>query len=77
MEFDLEKHIRSIAKTKKIQINAHPPIGEQFNIANPNHSITAGLDNFSMVDELYLLEIYPPITTLITCDFKGFSYPIA
>jgi type 1 glutamine amidotransferase len=57
----------------------HPEMGEpySFNIKDPRHPVMADVKNFSLVDELYLLEVYPPFETLITCDFNGFTLPIA
>ncbi|MFX0016164.1 MAG: ThuA domain-containing protein [Promethearchaeota archaeon] len=57
----------------------HPPLGEEyeFKVIKPNHPIMQGISDFSLKDELYLMEIYPPIKTLIVCDYKGFSRPIS
>ncbi|MBN1797716.1 MAG: ThuA domain-containing protein [Spirochaetales bacterium] len=57
---------------------AHPKMGERyrFKINNPRHPVVAGLKDFSLIEELYLLELYPPFETLMTCDFQGFTRPI-
>lgn len=57
----------------------HPPIGELYNfkIVNQDHPIMKEITDFSMIDELYLLETYSPFETLITCDFQGFIRPVA
>ncbi len=57
----------------------HPPMGEiyTFKIKNPTHPVTSGLNDFEMIDELYLLETYPPFETLIACEYAGFERPVA
>jgi uncharacterized protein len=57
----------------------HPELGPEylFHVEKAGHPIMKGISDFSMVDELYLQEIYPPMETLITCDFEGFSRPVA
>lgn len=57
----------------------HPPLGEiyDFKITNPNHSIMKGIKNFSLKDELYLFETYPPFDLLMTSECLGFSRPIS
>ncbi|MFX0181613.1 MAG: ThuA domain-containing protein [Candidatus Hodarchaeota archaeon] len=56
----------------------HPPLGEElsFQVIKPEHPTMQGVSNFSLVDELYLMEIYPPIEILIVCNYKGFDRPI-
>jgi type 1 glutamine amidotransferase len=58
---------------------AHPEMGKpySFNIKEPRHPVMADMKNFSLVDELYMLEVYPPFETLITCEFNGFTLPVA
>ncbi|MFX0126055.1 MAG: ThuA domain-containing protein [Candidatus Hodarchaeota archaeon] len=57
----------------------HPPLGEEYNfkVIKPDHPIMREISDFSLKDELYLMEIYPPFETLVTCDYKGFPRPIA
>lgn len=56
----------------------HPPLEEEhtFKVIRPDHPIMRGISDFSLTDELYLMEIYPPIETLVTCDYNGFPRPI-
>jgi type 1 glutamine amidotransferase len=56
----------------------HPPLGEEFSfkVIKPEHPTMQGISNFSLVDELYLMEIYPPIEILIVCNYKGYDRPI-
>lgn len=57
----------------------HPPlrIAYNFEVQDANHPIMENINNFSLVDELYLLETYPPLDILLTCNFKEFIRPIA
>jgi uncharacterized protein len=57
----------------------HPAIGPEyrFDIVNPGHPVTQGVSAFSLCDELYLLETYPPMEVLVSCMFNGFERPIA
>ncbi|MFX0140840.1 MAG: ThuA domain-containing protein [Candidatus Hodarchaeota archaeon] len=56
----------------------HPPLGEEysFQVIKPNHPIMHGISDFTFTDELYLMEIYPPLETLVVCDYQGFLRPI-
>ena len=57
----------------------HPPLGEEysFQVIKPDHPIMQGVSDFIFMDELYLMEIYPPFETLVVCDYRGFRRPIA
>lgn len=57
----------------------HPPLENAYNfvVQNVDHPIMKKIENFLMIDELYLLEIYPPLEILLSCDFNGFPRPIA
>ncbi|MFX0212301.1 MAG: ThuA domain-containing protein [Candidatus Hodarchaeota archaeon] len=56
----------------------HPPLGEKYNfkVIKPDHPTMLRISDFSLKDELYLMEIYPPVEILVTCDFKNISRPI-
>lgn len=57
---------------------SHPPINSYtFGVTDLSHPITKGITNFCLKDELYLIEIYNPIDTLLTCKYNGLIYPIA
>jgi type 1 glutamine amidotransferase len=57
----------------------HPPLEEKysFQVIKPNHPIMRGISDFILMDELYLMEMYPPVETLVVCDYRGFRRPIA
>lgn len=57
----------------------HPPLGEEyrFQVVNPDHPIMQGVSDFTLIDELYLMEMYPPLEILVVCDYQGFLRPIA
>lgn len=55
----------------------HPPMGAlQLEILNPNHPVTRGVTDFSLEDELYLLEMYPPYEPLVICHYGEFQRPV-
>ena len=56
----------------------HPePIELTFNILNPHHPVMAGIEDFRMVEELYLMETYGHFELLISTYYKGFDRPVA
>lgn len=54
------------------QFKAHPPI-EAFKVevANPGHEFTKGIEDFEVVDELYLSNTTAEIDTLLQTRFEG------
>jgi type 1 glutamine amidotransferase len=54
------------------QFKAHPPIGP-FRVENiaPDHPLTRGVDDFDIVDELYLSKTVAPIEILMRTRFTG------
>lgn len=54
------------------QFKAHPPIGPfTVEVVEPDHVLTAGIDRFEVVDELYLSATRAPIRTLLKTAFEG------
>jgi len=54
------------------QFKAHPPIGPlRVEIADRADPLTAGIDDFDVVDELYLTKITAPIRTVAHTRFEG------
>jgi len=54
------------------QFKAHPPIGPFLvEIANPDHEFTRGIEDFEVVDELYLSNTTAEIDTLLQTRFEG------
>ncbi len=57
----------------------HPPgqIELTFNVLNRTHPIMAGVEDFVMPEELYLMETYGHFELLMSTFWKGFDRPIA
>lgn len=54
------------------QFKAHPPIGPfHVEVVNKTHELTEGIENFDVVDELYLSNTTAPIDTLMQTTFEG------
>ena len=55
------------------QFKAHPPIGDPFlvQMVERDHPLTAGIEDFQVVDELYLMKTLAPIRVLMKTAFKG------
>lgn len=55
------------------QFKAHPPIGEPFHveIVDRDHALTRGLEDFDVVDELYLMKMLTPVKVLMQTRFTG------
>ena len=55
----------------------HPPLDTlEVNICRPDHPVMEGVSDFSIEDELYLIETYAPFKTLAAVDYGGFSRPV-
>ena len=54
------------------QFKAHPPIGPfKVEVVNRDHEFTRGIDDFEVVDELYLSHTTAAIETLMQTHFEG------
>jgi uncharacterized protein len=54
------------------QFKAHPPIGPfRVEITQADHPLTRGLDDFDIVDELYITKTTAPIQVLMQTRFNG------
>lgn len=54
------------------QFLAHPPIAPyRVEITDPSHPLVAGIEPFEVRDELYVLELHPPIEVLLHAAFTG------
>lgn len=61
-----------VAELLGSQFVAHPPIAPfTVNVREPTHPIVEGLSDFVTTDELYVSELHPPITTLLSASFAG------
>jgi type 1 glutamine amidotransferase len=56
----------------------HPPIGEaRVQISAVDHAVSAGLEDFTVFDEMYsYLDISPEATVLATHTYEGRSHPL-
>lgn len=55
------------------QFKAHPPIVDPFRveITDRQHPVTRGIDDFEVLDELYLMKMLTPVDTLAQTMFEG------
>ena len=54
------------------QFKAHPPIGPfKVEVVNRDHELTRGIDDFEVIDELYLSHTTAPIDILLQTRFEG------
>jgi uncharacterized protein len=54
------------------QFKAHPPIGEfRVEVVDRDHPLTRGLDDFDVIDELYVTKTMAPIKVLMQTRFDG------
>ncbi len=54
------------------QFIAHPPLGEfRVEVTDPGHPLVAGLESFSVTDELYLSDLHGPNHVLLHTRFNG------
>ena len=55
------------------QFKAHPPIGAPFRVTvnNRDHPLTRGIDDFDVIDELYLMKTLAPLEVLMQTNFTG------
>ena len=61
-----------VAKLLGGQFLAHPPIEPyQVQVTAPEHPLVAGIEPFEVRDELYVLELRPPIEVLLHAQFSG------
>lgn len=54
------------------QFKAHPPIGPfRVEVVDRDHELTRGIEDFEVIDELYLSHTTAPIRTLMQTRFQG------
>jgi type 1 glutamine amidotransferase len=55
----------------------HPPLGTiRAEIKPPDHPVTSGVGDFSIEDELYLLELCSSFEVLVACRYEGSERPL-
>jgi uncharacterized protein len=56
------------------QFLGHPPIAPYtVHISEPDHPLVAGVSPFEVTDELYILELHPPLEVLLHARYTGNS----
>ena len=56
----------------------HPPMGQhRLAVQRPGHPVMDGVHDFSLVDELYLMESLSPFEVLLSAEHEGWERPIA
>lgn len=56
----------------------HPPLQPlQVEITQPDHPLMRGISDFTITDELYLIESYTPFQPLAICEYQGHRRPVA
>ncbi len=71
---DSQKYTKMLGAT----FIAHPPMGEELliKVKDSEHPIMNNIKDFKIIDEFYMMEVFPPFHTLLTCEYKGFALPI-
>lgn len=60
------------------QFLAHPPIGPfRVEVVAPDHDLVRGIEDFDVIDELYLFDRRAPIEVLLEARFSGSTAPFA
>jgi type 1 glutamine amidotransferase len=55
----------------------HPPMGRlKLEVSDLTHPVMSGVEDFSIEDELYLVEPTSSFNPLLTCDYAGFKRPV-
>jgi type 1 glutamine amidotransferase len=63
---------RTFMETLGSQFVAHPPIEPyRVEVTEPSHPLVAGIEPFDADDELYLMEMHPPVRTLLHARWAG------
>jgi len=53
------------------QFVAHPPVGEfRVEVTDPDHALVAGIDTFTVTDELYLSDLHGPNHLLLHTQYN-------
>lgn len=58
---------------------AHPPMGDAYTfvVTDRKHPVMRGVKDFTLVDELYMMETLSGFDTILASDYNGFRKPIA
>lgn len=76
--FRTPRVLGEVAEVLGGQFLGHPPIEPYtVHVTAPDHPLVAGIEPFEVRDELYVLELHPPIETLLHARFTGKSHGFA
>jgi type 1 glutamine amidotransferase len=58
---------------------SHPDMGPvyRFTVRDTSHPVTRGVEDFNLIDELYLFNEHAPFTILLSCLYEGTERPVA
>jgi uncharacterized protein len=70
--WEAPRDARTFMETVGSQFVAHPPIAPyRVEVTQPAHPLVAGIEPFDANDELYLMELHPPLETLLHTRWVG------
>jgi len=70
--FRTPRVLGAVAEVLGGQFLAHPPIEPYtVHVTEPDHPLVAGIEPFEVRDELYILEVHPPIEILLHANYTG------
>ena len=69
---DSEKYLRMLGA----KFLAHPPMGNINIMKASSDRLLEGIEDFSITDEFYLMEYYPPFSVLLEAEYNGFRLPL-
>ncbi len=70
--FSTPRELGPVAEVLGSQFLAHPPITPyEVLITRPEHPLVAGIEPFTVSDELYISELHPPLDVLLHTHFGG------
>ena len=70
--WEAPRESRTFMETVGSQFVAHPPIAPyRVEVTEPTHPLVAGVEPFEAEDELYLMELHPPLEVLLHTRWSG------
>ena len=70
--YTVQRVFGKVAELLGAQFLGHPPIAPYtVHITAPEHPLVAGIQPFEVTDELYVLELHPPLEVLLHTRFTG------
>ncbi|MEV0224339.1 ThuA domain-containing protein [Streptomyces sp. NPDC050704] len=70
--FTTPRLLGELAEVLGSQFLAHPPIGPyEVQVTRPDHPLVAGIEPFSVTDELYVCELHGELEVLLHAEYSG------